>query len=68
VGTWWAPRFVFTCGRAPGRDTSEQLATRVDEIDGRLRKIHTSSLRKEEGGALLFMLGTLFTLAAVVIS
>jgi hypothetical protein len=49
------------------REANEQLSQRADEIERHLREIHAGSLRKEKGGALVFMLGTVLTLIAVLI-
>jgi chromosome segregation ATPase len=49
------------------QQTSEQLSNRADEIDQRLRDIHMTSLRKEKGGAAVFMFGALLTLIAALI-
>jgi hypothetical protein len=49
----------------------DDLASRFDErtgvIEDHLLAIHTSSLRKEKTGALIFMLGALLTLIAALI-
>ncbi len=49
------------------RAASDALEQRAAEIEQRLNEIHVTGLRKEKGGALLFLLGALLTLAAALI-
>jgi hypothetical protein len=49
------------------RETHEELSRRVDELSERLRQIHRAGLRKEKGGALVFMLGAVLSLIAALI-
>jgi hypothetical protein len=57
----------FAAVETSHRVLSETLNQRTDALEQRLTEIHRSSLRKEKGGALLFMFGTLLTLVAVLI-
>ncbi len=49
------------------RETSESLSSRADAIEQHLRAIHATSLRKEKGGARLFIRGAVLTLIAALI-
>jgi hypothetical protein len=49
------------------RETAESLSQRAYAIEQHLRAIHATSLRKEKGGARLFILGAVLTLIAALI-